>query len=189
MSLCCIRPYIHNLRVIKRVNRLWNLLRYKPRPHPFWLHEWYKKRQSRRCHQVAPIEVKEGFWPQQKAIKTIEKNQIQVHLEEIVEPVHNLIVELFSCWALVDAESLGFSKEVVSIKKVINRKPKSTIGVMSILTDIFLERAFLPFGAWSDADISAIFLLFSCELWLSELWFLSPIFTTHSITHSQIELV
>jgi hypothetical protein len=27
---------------------------------------------------------------------------------------------------------------------------------MSIFTDIFLERAFLPFAAWSDADISAM---------------------------------
>jgi hypothetical protein len=35
------------------------------------------------------------------------------------------------------------------------------MGVMSILVDSLWLRAFLPFGAWSDADISAIFSLFS----------------------------
>jgi hypothetical protein len=51
----------------------------------------------------------------------------------------------------------GFANVVVNIKKVINKKPKSTIGVMSILVDIFLLR-FLPppFLPPPELSISAI---------------------------------
>jgi hypothetical protein len=42
------------------------------------------------------------------------------------------------------------------MKKVINKKPKSTIGVMSILVDIFLLRFFPPFFPPPELSISAI---------------------------------
>jgi hypothetical protein len=50
----------------------------------------------------------------------------------------------------------GFANVVVNIKKVIKRKPKSTIGVMSILVDIFLLRFFPPFFPPPELSISAI---------------------------------
>jgi hypothetical protein len=52
---------------------------------------------------------------------------------------------------------LGVVKVVVSMKKVISKKPKSTIGVMSGLADVLLIRR-LPFAGF--VSISAIIVLF-----------------------------
>jgi hypothetical protein len=55
---------------------------------------------------------------------------------------------------------LGVVKVVVSMKKVISKKPKSTIGVMSGLADVLLIRR-LPFAGF--VSISAIIVLFYFE--------------------------
>jgi hypothetical protein len=42
-----------------------------------------------------------------------------------------------SAQGIAKSRITGLLKDVVSIKKVINKKPKSTIGVMSILVESF----------------------------------------------------
>ncbi|MNT74623.1 hypothetical protein D3C72_2134580 [compost metagenome] len=67
-----------------------------------------------------------------------------------------LSTELSSLSGFAMSIAIGFDREVVSIKKVINKKAKSTIAVKSTLVLCFLVLTFLPFFPPPEVSNSAI---------------------------------
>jgi hypothetical protein len=65
-------------------------------------------------------------------------------------------VELSPVPGIISGMTRGCDQVVVTMKKVMSKKPKSTMGVRSTLVDNFLERSDPDLGFTNELFISAI---------------------------------
>ncbi|CAI8712645.1 hypothetical protein EMIT036CA2_10115 [Chryseobacterium sp. IT-36CA2] len=83
-------------------------------------------------------------------------NKIEIEFESLISVGGGFFVSSFGLAGRPKSITFGLLNVVVNIKKVINRKPKSTIGVISTLVFCFLERTLPPLPPFSCTCTSAI---------------------------------